>query len=34
MKIVNQLLAGVNLAVAGEAMAFAERAGIDLKVAH
>ena len=34
MKIVNQLLAGVNLAVAGEAMAFAERAGIDLKVAY
>ena len=34
MKIVNQLLAGVNLAVAGEAMAFAERAGVDLKVAY
>lgn len=33
MKIVNQLLAGVNLAVAGEAMAFAERAGVDPKIA-
>ncbi len=33
MKIVNQLLAGVHIAVAGEAMAFAERAGIDAKVA-
>ena len=33
MKIVNQLLAGVNLAVSGEALAFAERAGIDPKVA-
>ncbi|MFN3744020.1 MAG: NAD(P)-dependent oxidoreductase [Hyphomicrobiaceae bacterium] len=33
MKIVNQLLAGANLAVAAEAMAFAERAGVDTKVA-
>jgi 3-hydroxyisobutyrate dehydrogenase len=33
MKIVNQLMAGANLAVAAEAMAFAERAGVDTKVA-
>lgn len=33
MKIVNQLLAGVHIAVGGEALAFAERAGIDSKVA-
>lgn len=33
MKIVNQLLAGVHLAVGGEAIAFAERAGIDPKMA-
>jgi putative dehydrogenase len=33
MKIVNQLMAGTNLAVAAEALAFAERAGIDTKVA-
>lgn len=34
MKIVNQLMAGANLAVAAEAMAFAERAGVDTKVAY
>ncbi len=33
MKIVNQLMAGANLAVAAEAIAFAERAGVDTKVA-
>lgn len=33
MKIVNQLMAGTNLAVAAEALAFAERAGVDTKVA-
>jgi L-threonate 2-dehydrogenase len=33
MKIVNQLMAGANLAVAAEAMAFAERAGVDTKIA-
>jgi L-threonate 2-dehydrogenase len=33
MKIVNQLLAGVHLAAAAEGLAFAERAGIDPKVA-
>ncbi len=33
MKIVNQLMAGVHIAAAGEALAFAERAGIDTKVA-
>ncbi|HWV80829.1 MAG TPA: NAD(P)-dependent oxidoreductase [Hyphomicrobiaceae bacterium] len=34
MKIVNQLMAGANLAVAAEAIAFAERAGVDTKVAY
>ena len=29
MKIVNQLLAGVHIAVAAEGLAFAEKAGID-----
>ena len=33
MKTVNQLLAGVHVAVAAEALAFAERAGIDAKLA-
>ncbi len=33
MKIVNQLMAGVHIATAGEALAFAERAGVDTKVA-
>lgn len=33
MKTVNQLLAGVHVAVAAEALAFAERAGIDPKLA-
>ncbi len=33
MKIVNQLMAGANLAVAAEAIAFAERAGVDTRVA-
>ena len=33
MKTVNQLLAGVHIAVAAEALAFAERAGIDPKLA-
>lgn len=34
MKIVNQLMAGANLAVAAEAIAFAEHAGVDTKVAY
>jgi 3-hydroxyisobutyrate dehydrogenase len=34
MKIVNQLMAGANLAVAAEAIAFAERAGVDTKIAY
>jgi 3-hydroxyisobutyrate dehydrogenase len=34
MKIVNQLMAGANLAIAAEAIAFAERAGVDTKVAY
>jgi len=33
MKMVNQLLGGINLAAAGEALAFAERMGIDAKAA-
>jgi 3-hydroxyisobutyrate dehydrogenase len=33
MKTVNQLLAGVHIAVAAEGLAFAERAGIDPKLA-
>jgi 3-hydroxyisobutyrate dehydrogenase len=33
MKVVNQLLCGVHIAVAAEAMAFAERAGVDPDVA-
>jgi 3-hydroxyisobutyrate dehydrogenase len=34
MKTVNQLLCGVHIAAAAEGLAFAERAGIDPKVAH
>jgi putative dehydrogenase len=33
MKVVNQLLCGVHVAVAAEALAFAERAGVDPKIA-
>jgi len=33
-KIVNNMLAGANLAAAGEAMAIAERAGLDLRLVH
>jgi 3-hydroxyisobutyrate dehydrogenase-like beta-hydroxyacid dehydrogenase len=34
MKIVNNMLAGINLAAAAEAMALAERMGMDLQLVH